>query len=57
MEATEQKRLTEAALKRAAQVPKPLDERGGMYVHEYLYWQLYYVLQNAGKWLARREAS
>lgn len=56
LEEREQQRLTEAALQRAAQAPKPLDEGGGMYVHEYVYWQLYYGMQNVGTWLGRRGA-
>jgi hypothetical protein len=56
LEAAEQRRLTEDALKRAARAPKPLDEGGGMYVHEYMYWQLYYGLQTAARWFRRRPA-
>lgn len=47
-------KLAEAARQRAAEAPKPLDESGGMYVHEYVYWQLYYASQKVGKWIGRR---
>jgi hypothetical protein len=57
LEALEQQRRTEEALKRAAQAPKPLDEGGGMYLYEYVYWQMYYGVQNAMKWFGRRRAS
>ena len=54
LEASHQMKLAEAARKRAAEAPKPLDEGGGMYVHEYVYWQLYYASKNVGEWLGRR---
>lgn len=38
---------------RAARAPKPLDEGGGMYVHEQLYWRAYYVVQGLAQWVRR----
>lgn len=44
-------RSAQLAADRAARAPKPLDEGGGMYVHEQMYWRTYYGARGVLRWL------
>lgn len=47
-------RSAQIAADRAARAPKPLDEGGGMYVHEQMYWKAYYGVRGVLLWLRGR---
>eukprot|EP00892_Ulva_mutabilis_P000289 jgi/Ulvmu1/10260/UM060_0061.1 len=51
LRAAERERAARVAAERAARAPKPLDEGGGMYVYEQMYWRAYYGARRLGRWM------